>query len=286
MTGVTDIPAGDYHAGDFDTRPALSASIINVLRNQSPAHAWTAHPKLNPDYVQEESTVFDIGTTAHALFLENDATGVVVLDFDDYRTKAAKEARDYARSLGQIPMLQKHWDDVSELVEGARSSVAAIKADPPLFVGGKPERTIVWEEPCGTLCKMRPDYLHDSGEACDDLKTARTAAPEAVARAVFGNGYDVQAAFYLRGIKAATGKDAVFRLVFVEKDPPYAAAAYQLAPAALALANQKIDFALGLWRDCLERNHWPSYPATVMHVEPPAWEETRMFEREYREEGV
>jgi hypothetical protein len=133
---------------------------------------------------------------------------------------------------------------------------------------------------------MRSDWLHDDFSACEDLKTtARSGAPEQFSRSLFGIGYDVQAAFYARGIRAVSGRDCAFRLVVVETQPPYAVSVFQLTPAALALANQKIDFALKVWADCLKHDRWPSYPRQVMHVEPPTWEETRMYEREYREEG-
>jgi hypothetical protein len=275
--------AADYH-GDTHGKPALSATTIKTLLAKSPAHAWAQHPA-NPAYIpQPESAVFDRGTASHALFLEDDSAGVVVLDFDDYRTKAAKEARDYARSLGQIPMLQKHWDDVSAMVAGLRDGVASIGCAPRLFVGGKAEQTVVWDEG-GVFAKMRVDYLHDDWSAVDDLKTTdRSAAPERISGMFFGNGLDVQAAWYLRGVRSVTGKDAVFRFVFAETQPPYAVACYSPSPATLALGNQKIDTAIAIWKRCLETGVWPAYPARVMHVEPPAWEETRMWERQYREE--
>ena len=41
--------------------PMLSATIATILCSSSPLHAWVAHPKLNPDYVPEESKAFDVG---------------------------------------------------------------------------------------------------------------------------------------------------------------------------------------------------------------------------------
>lgn len=283
---IFDMSAADYHGNTFANEPAISNSIIKTLLTQSPLHAWEKHPALNLDYRPEEpSAAFDLGTAVHSLFLENDTTGIVMLDFPDYRTKAAQEARDYARSLGQIPMLQKHWDEASAVVEAIRAGVSGIFADPRLFVGGRSEVTLVWEED-GLVCKARPDFLHDDHSAIDDLKTSkRSSAPERVTGRVFGMGYDIQAAWYARGLRAITGRECEFRFAFVEAWPPCAVSAYALSPAALTLANQKIDFALGLWRDCLKSNRWPGYPARLMHIEPPTYEETRMYEREYREEG-
>src|SRR5215831_5713580 len=44
--GVYAMPAAQYHADPCPT-PSLSASIIKLICLDSPAHAWTAHPKLN-----------------------------------------------------------------------------------------------------------------------------------------------------------------------------------------------------------------------------------------------
>lgn len=285
---IREMSAADYH-GDTYGEPALSKSIIHTIRTQSPLHAWTNHPALNPNYVREEDDRFDLGTAAHSLFLENDPTGVVVLDFDNYTTKAAKEARDYARSEGKIPMLQKYWDRTVEMVSALKDGCAAIDvgSGPPLFRGGKAEQTMTWREGGKVLCKGRLDFLHDDGETIDDLKTTgRLAAPERIPGLMVGGGYDVQAAFYLRGLQACGAKRPVFRFVFVETTPPYAVSCYTPSPAMLALAERKIDFALGVWRRCIERNEWPGYPALVMMVDPPTWEETHMYEREYREEAA
>jgi hypothetical protein len=286
---VLDLPADVYHENDFDVRPALSSSIIKTLLERSPRHAWHQHPKLNPSWKPDDGDgKFDVGTVAHSIFLEGNENRVVVCDFGDWRKKEAQEARDRARDAGKIPLLTDQYDRVHELVLALGSTIGDFDADPPLFQNGRPERTITWEED-GVLCKARPDFLHDDLRTIDDLKTTgRLAAPERVSWLVFGGGFDVQAAFYLRGLGAVApaARSREFRLVFVETERPYAVACYSLTPAALALANQKVDLALGIWKRCVESGAWPSYPRRVVHLEAPGWEENRVAEREYREEGV
>ena len=77
--------------------PSLSSHIAHRLITQSPLHAWYAHPRLNPRYVEEDSTAFDLGSCAHALLLEGEDS-IAVIEADDWRTKVAKEARAKARS--------------------------------------------------------------------------------------------------------------------------------------------------------------------------------------------
>jgi hypothetical protein len=43
-----------------------------------------------------------------------------------------------------------------------------------------------------------------------------------------------------------------------------------------------VDYALGVWRQCLEAGRWPAYPARIATVELPPWEEPRWLEREAR----
>lgn len=282
---IPDLAAADYHANKQWTDPPASSSIIKLLLEKSPAHVWAQHPSLNPDWQPDDGEKkFDVGTYAHSIFLEGDQSRVHVVDATEWRTNAAKEERDAARAEGKVPLLAHQYEEVRRMVDALRAQIAYLDAQPPVFVNGRPEQTIVWREE-DVLCKMRADYLHNSHCVIDDLKTtAGSAAPEKVERHLFSMGYDVQAAFYLRGLRALNPDAAKlsFRFVFVESRPPYAAACYELSPAALALGDQKVRFALELWRNCLAQNRWPAYPAQVMTVDPPAWEEVRFYDREER----
>lgn len=286
---ILDIPAEQYHADPCD-RPSLSASMAAILCTQSPAHARAAHPRLNPNYTRTEEAKYDTGTAAHALLLQG-IDHAQVLDFPDWRTNAAKEARDLARADGRIPMLAAQWDDVQAMVAATRSQLDLIDAQPPLFTDGKPEQTLVWEED-GVTCRARLDWLRDDQEAIDDFKTtSRSANPEGWTRSTLYNiGADIQVAMYLRGLQAVTDKitdkNPEFRYCIQETYPPYALSVVSLGPAALELANAKVDYALGVWKRCLEADEWPAYPTRVCFAEPPAWLESQWLEREAREEEM
>jgi len=284
VTGeILDLPAEDYHADQVAAEQVtLSASIARILIAESPAHARAAHPRLNPDWQPSHDEKFDVGTIAHSLLLEGEAA-VVVVDAPDWRTKVAQEQRDEAYEAGQTPVLLKNWGAVERMVAAVHSQIATVSVEPPLFADGKPERTLVWEEN-GVACRARLDWLRDDLGAIDDLKTtSRSANPDGWSRTIFNIGYDVQLAFYLRGLKAVTGADAEFRFVVVETSPPYALSVMSLAPGALELANAKVDWALATWKRCLEKDVWPAYPTQVAYAEAPSWEETRWLEKEARE---
>lgn len=273
---ILDISAATYHADDVADRPTLSASIAHLLTSQSPLHAWTAHPKLNPDFAADDDPKFSIGTVVHAMLLQGEDVAVQI-DADSWRTNAAKEARDAAYAAGQTPLLTKDWDRCRTMVDAAWKQIYALQGtNPSVLADGLPEQTLVWEEPNGVLCRSRLDWLTNDFSAIDDLKTtARSANPEQWSRTMFSIGTDLKAAFYLRGLKAVTGATAVFRWVIVETSPPYALSVLSPDPAVLAHAEAKVEHAIQTWGKCLETDTWPGYPSRVCYAELPPWEEFR-----------
>jgi hypothetical protein len=138
LTGVLDVPADAYHDDTLTDRPSLSASIAHVLVSRSPKHAWTAHPKLNPEFERTDEAKFDVGTLVHSLLLDQ-SREVAVIPADDWRTKAAKEARDEARAAGLVTLLERQWTEVEAMVLAVREQIGQHTAQPPLLADGKPE---------------------------------------------------------------------------------------------------------------------------------------------------
>ncbi len=274
----------DYHADRVADVPTLSASIAKILLAESPAHAWAAHPRLNPEYQPVMKPEFDFGTVVHKMFLENDTGCVIQVLENDWRKKVAQEQRDEIRALGKIPLLSKDMDHVLKMVDALRARVADIEAEPPIFGGaGFAEQTLVWNED-GVACRSRLDWMHQDYTAIDDLKTTSVSAnPQKWARQLYSMNYDVQAEFYERAVTAFAATMSpqavtpVYRLAIIEKQPPYALTVMQLSPAGRVLAQAKVDRALLLWKRCLESGVWPGYPQTVATAEPPAWAEEQFW---------
>lgn len=283
--GIFDTPAGEYYADAIGDAPTLNPTVAKILIRDSPLHAFTAHPKLNKDYRPSVDRKFDVGSAAHELFLLGNDEKVKPINAADWRTKAAQNDRDEARAHGQIPLLEHEWQRVKAMLDALREQVPHLDADPAMFVDGKPEQTLVWEDQ-GVWCRARLDWLHDDHSAVDDLKTTKaSASPYAWTRTTLWNiGADIQATMTIRGLKAVTGRDVPFRFLAVESTPPYAMCPVALAPAALELANRKIDRALALWRDCLETDFWNGYPQQICYAEPLAWHEAQLLEREVLDE--
>src|SRR5580692_270517 len=64
--GFWDIDAEEYHR-DPCPEASLSNSIGQKLLETCPRVAWWNHPRLNPQFVEDEDTKFDRGTVAHKL---------------------------------------------------------------------------------------------------------------------------------------------------------------------------------------------------------------------------
>lgn len=279
--GVHDIPAELYHQ-DPCPEPSLSSSIAKLLL-RSPRHGWLAHPRLNPNHEPVRKAAFDLGSAWHACLLNSDEP-YRIIDAADYRTKAAQNARDKAYEEGRIPLLPHQFEQVQAMVREARRQLAAHRDAADAFLAGDPERTLIWREG-DVWCRCRLDWLPDQGTRFDDAKSTTDASPDAWQRRCFDLGFDIQAAFYLRGIRAVLGiPNPSFRFVVQEVDPPYALSVCALMPSAQEMADRKVAAAIELWRRCLKANSWPGYASRTAFLDPPVWTEKRWLEAESRAE--
>jgi hypothetical protein len=285
--GIYDLPAALYHA-DCCPEPSLSSSIAKMLCFDSAAHAAYAHPRLNPAAVDEDAEHFDIGTAAHALLLEGQQN-IAVIDAKDWRTNAAKAAREAARAKGKTPLLAARWADVQAMVGAARAQLDRHKdGGAGMFTSGKPEQTLVWLEQltgdplANVWCRARLDWLRLG--AIDDYKsTSASANPETWTRTMFQAGFDLQAAWYLRGLRTLTGfEDAIFRYAVQETYPPYALSVIALGPDAMVLAEKKCLYALEAWRTSVKTGDWVGYPRRTCYAALPMAHEAWWLEREQR----
>lgn len=269
--GLHTLGEREYHA-DPCPEPSLSSSLARTLITHSPLHAWTQHPKLNPDFEPEESAIFDRGKAAHALLLEGEDR-MVVIDAEDYRKKEAQVQRDGARAEGKHPVLKAQYPAILRMREVALEKIAACRDFPfSAFADGQAEATAIWQEK-NAWCRARFDKLAPDRRFIFDYKsTAASANPEAWVRTMLGMGGEMQGAFYLRG-NAATGgpEDAKFVFIVQEVSPPFACCLIGLPPAFVALGADKVALAIAVWKDCMATNAWSCYPNRICWVDPPPW---------------
>lgn len=284
--GVYAIPAADYHA-DPCVEPSLSSSIAKMLCLSSALHARHEHPRLNPQAEHEDAEHFDIGTAAHALLLEGGGN-IEIINAPDWRTKAAKEARAAARAEGKTPLLARTCEEVIAMVKATRGQLDQhTDGGAAMFTDGEAEQTLVWIEGGDVWCRARLDWLRTDPYAIDDYKsTSASANPDTWARTMFSAGFDLQAAFYLRGLRAITGErlddPAAFRFCVQETFAPYAVSVIALNPDAMMLAEKKCEYAIEKWREARASGDWRGYPRRTAYATLPPQHESWWLEKELR----
>lgn len=280
VPGVYEMPAERYHS-DPVIEPSLSSSLAKLLLTRSPKHAWTEHPRLNPNYKPIHKAAFDLGSGAHAMLLEG-ADRMEVVYADNWTTKAAKELRDNARARGRHPVLARVYENILKMNEQALRTIANCEDFGGITLAdGKTEQTLIWKK--GTAWfRCRPDFMTNSRRVFFDYKTTdASASPTDWVRTMVGLGGEIQGGFYLWGNEETGGpREAKFIFLVQEIYPPFACVPIGLSPSFVELGRNKVAVASEYWTRSMETKEFPSYPPRIAWVDPPPWHEARWYEKE------
>lgn len=265
------IPNDSYHAG-----PGISKSGLWTIETQSPAHYKFPRPR-DEDSTQSRA-VKDFGNAAHIAILEpNTFEARVYRGPDDRRGNKWKDADEFCKVEKKTLLTSGDYDNVLAV----RDTVHANSRISAIITGGVPmvEASGYWiDEQTGELCRCRPDLWRPDLGIMLDLKTSRSAHPDAFARAVISYGYHAQEAFYTDGWNAAlsaTGRsdDQVQGFVFLawEKEAPYAFGLYELPPSIVEEGRAMMRKALGTYAACRKADRWPGYSEDVTELPIKRW---------------
>jgi len=264
--GLLSMSAEQYHQ-----YPAVGHSgLVRIMR--SPAHYqdYVANP-------HEPTPAMQLGTAFHAALLEPDRFGetFVVAPKFDRRTKEGKAAAEAweVENAGKTALNPEQMAAIQSMAFLVQCHTGAAR----LLSNGFAEMSGFWVDPdTGIECKCRPDFLAMDGDAVTgivDVKTCCDAGVDGFARAIATLGYDVQAAFYQDGFKALTGRTIPFYFIAVEKEAPFAVAAYQASDEVIAVGRIKYRGALQLLKWCRDCGNWPSYQPNgeIETIDLPRW---------------
>lgn len=267
LTGLRDLSNEDYHA---DPSSLSVSGAKKLLPPYCPArYKWERDNPVRKD-------VFDLGAAAHKMVLGDEAARLVVVEADDWRSKAARDQRDEARATGATPVLTADYARVVAMAEAIRAHpIASLLLNPD---HGKPEQSVFWtDEETGVTRRARFDWLPEprAGQLIvPDYKTAASANPEAFARAAASFGYHMQDAWYLDAIAALNlHDDPAFVFIVQEKEPPYLVTVVELDAAARQIGRNLNRRALGIYADCARTDTWPGYTTEIVPVSLPYYYE-------------
>lgn len=272
--GIYDMPEDVYH-GDPVPGGSLSSTGARTLLNDCPAKfRWQQeHPVFK--------NVFDFGSAAHKVVL---GTGpeFVIVDAENWRTKAAQEKQKEARAAGKIPLLTSERDQVVCMASAIRSHPLASAALDPRR-GGKPEQSLfAQDEASGVWLRARLDWMPDPHSAMRpvifDYKTTVNASPDSFAKSMANYGYHIQAAFYADLYYQLAGVDAPFLFIAQEKEPPYLVTVCQPDADALRAGRGAYRRAIDIYAACATAGEWPGYgddPDEIQTISLPPWARAR-----------
>jgi len=271
---VDGLSAEAYHAD----RTSISSSGLRALLPPG-CPAQFHYDREHPTAPKKE---FDLGHAAHKLVL-GEGEEIVVTEWDDWRTKVAREERDEIRATGAIPLLAHEGEQVQAMAEAIRRHPIA----GPLFASeGAAERSIYWTHPdTGVRLRVRPDWLvvRPDITLIVDLKTAADASPDGFSKSIESYSYHQQGALYIDGVQAVglAPEGARFLFVAQSKKPPYLVTVGELRDQDQEIGRARNERALRIYVDCLDSGQWPDWTGPVTEIPQigmPTWAVIRQTE--------
>lgn len=297
---MTPLAPGMYPGLPFEeylAQPAVSAGLLADVVEQCPAAAWFGS-WLNPEREPQHSKIADAGSIAHGILLEGSTERVEIFDPSDFANatgggcatgwtnKAIRDARDAARAAGKIPVLKDDFATIEAMVRGARRFIDQLKnSEPAVWTAfqegcGVSEAACLWDDD-GLLCRMRPDRMSDDRGVIIDLKFSTVSVePAAWSRAqMTPQGYWLRAAWYRRGAQQMFGTEPAYFFLVVSQKAPHLCSLVGVDPAGFEHGGLQLERGLRTWRDCVEREYWPGYPARACYPEVKPWDAALELER-------
>jgi hypothetical protein len=247
--------------------PGISSTGLKKML-RSPAH-YRAYR--NAKHTDTNARLF--GRAVHAWLLENAVfnTKFAVWRGGDRRGNAYKEFEASHARLGILTeeqmvrvqgcvqaLLENAEFPLRTFLEGVRDSDGTVIEAP-----AQTEFSVFWvDEATKVQCKVRLDALRLGAPVLAfDLKTTDDAREHAFTRQLMQLDYDLQAAFYVEGVRRFTGQTCPFLFAAVEVDAPHGSNFFILGPDSDVMQNgrRKMRHALQLMAECERTGTFAGY---------------------------
>lgn len=241
----------------------FSSSAAKVLLARSPFHA-------RAEVAKKPTKLLDRGNILHRLILGK-GKDYEVVQANDWRTNAAKAARDAARAKGLVPVLAEDFERYSV----AAAAITVRLADMGIVLDGASELAFEWTEqtPHGdVLCRGMADHVWLDTGIVLDLKMIDNASPVNVERSASSLDHAVQCAAYMRALSKVdptlVGR-VRFLFGFCEPGEPCDVNVSEPEGAFRELGEQRWLRAVHTWAKCVADDYFPGYG--INRINPPAW---------------
>lgn len=249
---------------EYRNQPRLNNSGMTALAH-SPAHyqAW-----LKRDNAPTDAML--LGSATHMLVLEPErcATDIVVFEHSG-RSKAGKEERAEILSNPEIVGVTA---DALNLAQSMREAVMRHPTARAMVETSETERPIIWDDiNSGAPCKAKLDgVMDDFGASIPwDLKTTKDASPQQFYWDM-RKYYARQFAFYSDGLATQAEEVKPFRVVAVEKEPPYGVRVYDLSAELYNQGVNEYQPLAILYQQCVAQyghdSEWPNYTTEIQEI--------------------
>ncbi len=263
-----DITNDAYHRGLSSDPKPLSSSMAKTLILKSPAElVWEQEHR-------RERTAFDEGQAVHELVLEGGFKSIDVHDFDSWRTKEARAARDASYAARRHPLLTADVEPLQAMAEAVRRSALAAG----VLVHGKPEVSLlVHDDEYGVPLQARIDWLclpewGSPKPRIVDLKTTvKGANPRTFNREIAERRYHLSMAFYRRVLMLLDYDDPELMFIAVGKDEPHYVSVHQMSESDRIIGDQLVKKAIETYAECVATDTWPAYDTEIHVTDLPIW---------------
>lgn len=229
--------------------------------------------------VRKESAALNFGSAIHLALLEPQVFLKRYAVEPDVRrnTTIYKDWREAVLASDPTAVIVSQ-DDMDNL-NGVIEAVMAHPKASAMLRKGIPERSIYQrlevEFPEGgsaeLQARVRPDYLHESGDIID-VKTTIDVEYRAFCRQQYDLGYGTSMAYYREVVNAEFGKkDRHCWWICLEKKPPYEVAVYRADEAVMDRGEQAWKKAVWLLNECRKTGVWPGKQREVQDMGLPGY---------------
>lgn len=238
--------------------PRLSYTTAKHLL-ACPAKAYLHH-RLLGGVPTETTDAMENGNLFERLITGHDAERIVTIDAPDWRTKAAREARDEAQEAGKIPVLECKFAPLRATAELIREKITSRIEH---WADAMQQVRMEWESD-GVQCSGVIDQLHIGKGVFRsfDLKSTKSADPDYIDRVWTRLGYDIQEAAYIEAVESNEPElmgRGWMTFIFYETSPPYCVTPVRTGGAMRELGRRKWSRAKEVWAQCLRSDSWPEY---------------------------